>query len=77
MRPIAVFMLFGGLFGCDTTYTLYRSSPIEESGRIHVATFDADESENYNRENCNLAARLFQAQPRVQTRFWCEKGAYR
>jgi hypothetical protein len=44
--------------------------------RIHVATFDAKESESYNRENCQEAARLFAAQPSVTARYFCEKGRY-
>ena len=31
----------------------------------------------YNKENCDLAASLFQNQPDVKTKFWCEKGRYR
>ncbi len=75
---IAVFSAL--LFGCggsDDTYTLYRSS-IVGTLRIHVATFDAaGESEEYNRENCFTAQKLFENQPGVLTRFWCEKGRYK
>lgn len=60
------------------SYTLYRSSLVEGIKRIHIATFDAkDGGEDYNSENCELAANLFQKQPGVQTRFWCEKGTYK
>jgi hypothetical protein len=45
--------------------------------RIHVATFDAAEGEGYNRENCDTASQLFQAQPGIKVRYWCEKGRYR
>lgn len=45
--------------------------------RIHVATFDAAETEAYNSENCRIAAELFQQQPNVKVRYWCEKGRYR
>lgn len=31
--------------------------------RIHVASFDASEGGNYNRENCEIAAGLFKSQP--------------
>lgn len=64
----------------DETYTLYRSSVVDVHFRIHVATFDAEGEENmeaYNRENCFLASDLFQHQPDVKVRFWCEKGRYR
>lgn len=65
--------------GCNAdvgTFTLYRNSPADASLRIHVATFDTKESEGYNRENCDQAARLFAAQPGVTVRFWCEKGRF-
>ena len=45
--------------------------------RIHIATFDASEKEEYNRENCEIAAKLFGTQPGVKTKFWCEKGRFR
>lgn len=75
-----------------TTYTLVRSSPADALARklgrgpvvdgepplrIHVATFDAKESPAYNAENCETAARLFQEQPGVTIRYWCEKGRFR
>ncbi len=72
--------------GCDdesNIYTLYRDSPVGKDMRIHMATFDSKDktyggtSEDYNRENCKLAASLFQAQPNIVTTFWCEKGRYR
>lgn len=59
------------------TFTLYRTSPVDASMRLHVATFDAMENENYNRENCLLAANLFAAQPGVRARYFCEKGRFR
>lgn len=72
------------LAGCDGTvasdasiFVLYRNSVTDESMRLHVATFDAAESEAYNRGNCDQAKELFQAQPGVKTRFWCEKGRFR
>ncbi len=61
--------------GC--TYTLYRSSAADSAMRIHVATFDANEEENYNKENCEIAQGLFQQQPGVSVKYWCEKGRYR
>ena len=57
-------------------YTLYRNSIIPDL-RIHVATFDAvDNNESYNRENCNTAKALFQSQPDVEIKYWCEKGEF-
>jgi hypothetical protein len=59
------------------TYTLYRNSPTDRGARAHVATFDARESEFYNRENCALAQRLFQEWAgQDKARYWCEKGPY-
>jgi len=66
--------------GDGGVYTLYRSSPaagLGESARIHVATFDAADSEDYNRENCRLAQDLFQQQPGVKVRYWCERGRFK
>lgn len=69
------------LAACDAenAYTLYRNSALPNGAdfRIHVASFDAREGDSYNRENCDLARSLFQAQPGVTVRFWCEKGRYR
>jgi len=85
MRPGPLtFALLPALSGCspsgasdDRTFTLYRNSVTDPSMRIHVATFDATEKEEYNRENCDTAAKLFGAQPGVKTKFWCEKGRFR
>lgn len=58
-------------------YTLYRDSVLDTHMRIHIATFDAAESVEYNRGNCMLARDLFLAQEGVATNFWCEPGRYR
>jgi hypothetical protein len=65
--------------GNDNIYTLYRTSPVSGNSinRIHIATFDADEGGEYNRENCFVAADLFMNQPSVVVRYWCEKGRYK
>ena len=83
MRSIQVAAL-AFLTGCgaggsadDRTFTLYRNSVSDPNMRIHVASFDANEKEEYNRENCDVAQKLFLAQPGVKTKFWCEKGRYR
>jgi hypothetical protein len=67
------------LAGDGNIYTLYRGSAAANSSasRIHIATFDANESEEYNRENCFIAAELFMKQPGVLVRYWCEKGRYK
>ncbi len=59
---MAKYLLFLGLSislvacGNGEPYTLYRGSPAIENARIHIATFDANESEPYNMENCQIAA---------------------
>ena len=61
------------------TYTLYRDS-VTANGvgmRLHVATFDASDGGEYNRENCEVAKFLFQKQDGVKATFWCEKGQYK
>lgn len=61
----------------DRVYTLYRNSITGKEKRFHVATFDADEQEDYNRGNCDIAKDLFQKQPDVKVNYWCEKGYYK
>lgn len=68
--------------GNDDTYTLYRTGVGYPDMRIHIATFDADDSKkkqfkNYNQENCQIAMKLFQDQQGVTTKYWCEKGRYK
>ena len=71
-------LIFAGCFSSDSnTYTLYRSSATGVFMRVHVATFDAKEQEDYNKANCEVAQELFQNQPGVTVKFWCEKGGYR
>jgi hypothetical protein len=59
------------------SYTLYRDSLMIQNARIHVATFDSADGEKVNQENCFVAAKLFQHQDGVQTKFWCEKGKFK
>ena len=81
MRLFGLALAFA-LVGCDfqlsdaAVYTLYRSSPVSGE-RVHVASFDAKQREAYNRENCDLAQRLYSQQPGVSVRYWCEKGRFR
>ncbi|QJS27159.1 hypothetical protein [Rhizobium ruizarguesonis] len=58
-------------------YTLYRSSVLDAKMRLHVASFDTANGDDYNSENCQIAAGLFANQPGVQVRYWCEKGRFR
>jgi hypothetical protein len=70
------------------SYTLYRNSPLDPTERVHWASFDANESGDYNRGNCMMAARLLNAnvaasakaegkEPYDGVGFWCELGAYK
>ncbi|MRD49682.1 hypothetical protein GHT07_20625 [Caenimonas koreensis DSM 17982] len=67
------------LSACDVsgTHTLYRNSVLDSTARYHISTFDSSDGDKYNAENCQIAADLFQQQPGVRTRFWCEKGTFR
>lgn len=58
-------------------YTLLRNETVGDTSRIVVATFDADETEQFNRGNCEHARELFQIEPSNRSRFWCEKGKVR
>jgi hypothetical protein len=92
MRAISGMRLSGLLFvlaSCDTpvevdTFTLYRNSSMDSRARVHFATFDADESAStYNMANCQMAARLLNANIRKLNKgvqpsgFWCEPGPFR
>lgn len=80
---LAVVAMLAGCGAADSgPYTLYRSSPVDPSMRVHWATFDAAEGADYNSENCIMAADLLQENLRKLNngaepiRFWCEKGAF-
>ena len=81
-----VFSIITTLFltacGNEDVYTLYRTGVGLPDLRIHVATFDADDSKDpqfktYNQDNCLNGARLFQNQPNTTVKYWCEKGRYK
>ena len=76
--PMIILLLILGtkVSANDMATTLYRTSLIIENARMHVATFNTDQGEEYNWGNCLIAAKLFQSQPDVKTYFWCEKGEY-
>lgn len=63
--------------GDKNTYTLYRNGEATDTLRVHVATFDAKEEAEYNRDNCEQARELFQLHPAARSRFWCEQGRFR
>lgn len=80
--------------GSDTSdqrvVTLYRNSSADLTMRIHFSSFDADGGVNYNLSNCQMTARLLNANIRQlhaariaedsayvpSTGFWCEVGRY-
>jgi hypothetical protein len=60
MMKIAIALLTAmSASGCDgnllssdgSVFVLYRNSVTDENMRLHVATFDATDGENYNRGN--------------------------
>lgn len=58
-----------------TAYRLYRNSVFDSSAAIHVASFDSRERSpigDYNKMNCEESAVLFENQPGVVTKYWCE-----
>jgi hypothetical protein len=59
------------------TYTLYRNGVGQDTLRIHVATFDAKEPGEYNRENCEQTRELYQIAPTARSQFWCEQGGFK
>jgi len=77
ISSFCIFFIFNSCSRESEIFTLYRNSLDYPEMRIHVASFDANEDEKYNSENCDVAQKLFQAQPLVKVRFWCEKGKFR
>lgn len=84
MIKLLFYVAFIALSACSSNweddgsiFTLYRNSVTNDNMRIHVATFDASEDESYNRGNCEQAHLLFQSQPGVKTKFWCDKGRFK
>lgn len=87
---IAAPLLFIALSGCNSgdksePATLYRNSQIDNSMRIHFATFDAEDSTgSYNLLNCRMAMRVLNSNVRElnptkekqHVGFWCEAGTY-
>lgn len=72
----------GGFQGANEI-TLYRNSSVDRTIRVHFATFDADGAAEPNRKNCEMAARLLNANinslangATTGVGFWCEDGKY-
>ena len=80
LKTLLSISLVAPIVGCvpdNESFTLYRNSLTDENMRVHVASFNAAHGEAYNKGNCEQAQQLFQAQPRVRTKFWCEKGIFK
>ncbi|WP_171101567.1 hypothetical protein [Ruegeria sp. HKCCD7255] len=72
---ISITSIFAGpAWAEENTYSLYRTSLVNGISKVHIATFDTSNGGDYNFESCQLAAELFQKQPSVKTKFWCEQG---
>lgn len=72
----------------SVAYTLYRNSDLSRELRVYWATFNADDLAGYNLNNCQMTARLLNAniiksaeaagkEPYESVGFWCEEGQYR
>lgn len=69
---------FSSLVQASDVYTLYRNSPANENMRIHIATFDADESlPEYNFGNCRIVRDAMINRPHISIEYWCEKGRFK
>jgi hypothetical protein len=61
----------------DMVWTLYRSALMNDGSRVHVATFDASDTDRiYNQTNCEIV-RDAMAPKGPAVRYWCEQGRYR
>ena len=58
----------------EDVYTLYRSSALDKTMRVHMATFDSSDGKEYNEENCALVRDLILSLPNVTVVYWCEPG---
>jgi hypothetical protein len=85
---IASLILTGCSGSSSGDVTLYRNSPLDLSLRVHWATFDAPEDVNVNLDNCEMDARILNANasafavksgkpPDSPVGFWCEAGAFK
>jgi len=94
MKRLIALGLAGALTACgqgSPTWTLYRNGVGGGDERIHMATFDADDTgggtHTFNEVNCEAAAQLFYASAKSKAAlegnekppvtYWCEEGIYR
>ena len=79
IRTITALVALVALASCGNgnAYTLYREGRFGGPGRVHIATFDASESDEYNWHNCEYVVERIMAEPGVTERHWCERGRFR
>lgn len=78
MKRLAFLLAALTLSGCDRpAYTLYREGRFGGPERVHIATFDAPDSAEYNRHNCEYVVSRIMAEEGVTERHWCERGRFR
>ena len=80
------------IVGCsgrdDGSATLYRNSELDPAMRVHFASFNAEEKTPYNLNNCQMTARVLNANVAALAKgegreldgrlgFWCEPGPFR
>ena len=70
---IVAMYLYSVFLSRDTAYLLFRESPVDDYPKVHVASFNSSDGEEYNQKNCEIARDLFQSQPGVSVRYWCER----
>lgn len=92
MRWIALALAIA-LVGCSggkeeaAPATLYRNSVLDPAMRVHFASFDAPDKAPFNIDNCEMVARIMNAnvdassakegKPRNRSiGFWCERGDF-
>ena len=64
----------------DSVFTLYRNNNDNPFIRIHLATFDSSNGEQFNLWYCQKAVQYFQEAAKSRgsnERIWCEKGYFR
>jgi hypothetical protein len=78
MKKILCTILILSLTSCfrndDNVFTLYRTNSFDSNIEVHVATFDADESRRFNRDNCEITRDLFMSIPGIVVKYMCKPG---
>lgn len=90
MKRLAIIAALA-LSSCDAqkgnAVTLYRNSSVTYSMRVHFATFDARDGTTYNLSNCQMVARMLNANITALAKrdglprnygigYWCEVGSF-